>query len=391
MNSGVVESMSVNQGAGRAIAGSLGAQRVLVVSHPCVVPINQSVFNVIGDRGWSVDLVVPNRWKHEYSDGSVAPAPLSTLRAKFRPVPIVRPGQPQRHFYRPGTISRILDTTKPAVAFLEEETFSVPAFQWGLACWRRGIPFGVQADENLDRRLPAPARFFRSWTLRHASFVAARSPTAKELVKRWGARGRVEVIPHAVPRWVARRCAVGQAAFTIGFAGRFVPEKGLHDLLAAAQRVRGRKRLLFAGNGLLRDELRSAASPDLEVELLSHVTHEEMADAYAQMDILVLPSRTTPTWAEQFGRVLVEALWCGVPVIGSDSGEIPWVIRTTGGGLIFPEGDVGALADAIETLRGSRALRDRLAREGRDAVERVFSVEAAGERLDAILREVSGH
>ncbi len=55
--------------------------------------------------------------------------------------------------------------------------------------------------------------------------------------------------------------------------------------------------------------------------------------------MLALPSRTTPTWKEQFGRVIVEALWCGVPVVGSDSGEIPWLIELTGGGLTFPEGE----------------------------------------------------
>ena len=64
-----------------------------------------------------------------------------------------------------------------------------------------------------------------------------------------------------------------------------------------------------------------------------------MAAGYAQLDVLVLPSHTTPTWKEQFGRVIVEALWCGVPVVGSDSGEIPWLIELTGGGLVFPEGD----------------------------------------------------
>ena len=67
-----------------------------------------------------------------------------------------------------------------------------------------------------------------------------------------------------------------------------------------------------------------------------------MPALYREMDVLVLPSRTTPTWAEQFGKVLCEALLCGTPVIGSSSGEIPWVVTTTGGGLVYPEGDTPA-------------------------------------------------
>ena len=82
-----------------------------------------------------------------------------------------------------------------------------------------------------------------------------------------------------------------------------------------------------------------------------------MPQWYAEMDVLVLPSRTTPTWAEQFGRVLTEALSCGTCVVGSDSGEIPWVIGTTGGGMVFPEDDVAALAETLTLLRDSERRR----------------------------------
>jgi glycosyltransferase involved in cell wall biosynthesis len=229
----------------------------------------------------------------------------------------------------------------------------------------------------------------RAWTLRNASFVAARSPKAKEMVERWGARGRVEVIPHAVPLWETVPRAESDGLFTIGFAGRLVEEKGLRDLVSAAHQLSGRTRLLLTGNGPMREELSSVAQNGLEVKIVSDISHDDMATAYAQMDVLVLPSRTTPTWAEQFGRVLVEALWCGVPVIGSDSGEIPWVITSTGGGLVFPEGDIAALADRIGTLRADAVRRQALASAGRESVERLFGVEAVGRRLDEILREVA--
>jgi glycosyltransferase involved in cell wall biosynthesis len=359
------------------------------VSHPCIVPVNQSVFNVVAERGWSVDLVVPARWRHDYADGEVAPGRLPDLKARFIPAPVALPGQPQRHLYRPGVTSRLLAQPSPSVAFLEEETFSVPAFQWGVACRRRGIPFGVQADENLDRPLPLPAQLLRAWTLRNAAFVAARSPKAKEMVERWGARGRVEVIPHAVPLWDTLPRPESSGVFTIGFAGRFVEEKGLRDLVSAAHRLNGQTRLLLTGNGPMREELSGVARNGLEVEIVSDISHDDMATAYARMDVLVLPSRTTPTWAEQFGRVLVEALWCGVPVIGSDSGEIPWVINTTGGGLLFPEGDVDALANALVELRADPAIREALAGKGRESVERLFAVSAVGAQLDQVMREVS--
>ena len=119
--------------------------------------------------------------------------------------------------------------------------------------------------------------------------------------------------------------------------------------------------------------------------MLDGLTHAEMAGGYSQLDVLVLPSHTTPTWKEQFGRVIVEALWCGVPVVGSDSGEIPWLIELTGGGLVFPEGDREALAAQLRRLREEPALREQLASAGRATVERMFSLPAAADALERLL------
>jgi glycosyltransferase involved in cell wall biosynthesis len=103
--------------------------------------------------------------------------------------------------------------------------------------------------------------------------------------------------------------------------------------------------------------------------------------------VLVLPSRTTPTWKEQFGRAITEALSCGVPVVGSDSGEIPWLIGATEGGLVFPEGDQRLLAKRLAELRDQPELRHRLADRGRAAVESMFSVPAATDPLESMLLE----
>ncbi|HET7377731.1 MAG TPA: glycosyltransferase, partial [Anaerolineae bacterium] len=84
------------------------------------------------------------------------------------------------------------------------------------------------------------------------------------------------------------------------------------------------------------------------------------------IDVLVLPSRTKSNWKEQFGRALVDAMACGVPVIGSNSGEIPNVIGDAG--LIFPEGDVDALSEYLIKLQNNPALRADLAKRGRQRV-----------------------
>lgn len=351
--------------------------RLLAISHPSVIPVNQWVYARLQELGWDVTIVVPRTWRNDYGD--VRPQPLPQLEGRLRLVPVALAGRPQRHFYL-ARATRLIRELRPDAIFVEAECFSVPALQWVTAAARAGVPAGVQADENLDRPLPVLARAIRRRVLDHVAFVAARSPSAAELVRRWGFQGTIDVAPHAVPRWDATAGRNGRP-FTVGYAGRLVPQKGVLDLAAALRDVDG-ARLLVAGDGPLRGELESAGA-----EVRTDAGHGGMPAVYAEMDVLVLPSRTTRTWSEQFGRVLVEALWCGVPVVGSDSGEIPWVISETGGGLVFPEGDVAALSGALRTLRDDPALRASLATNGRAAVERLFAVDAAARPLDTLLRE----
>jgi glycosyltransferase involved in cell wall biosynthesis len=309
------------------------------------------------------------------------------------PTPVLLPGRPQRHVYLARARS-LVRRLRPDVAFLEAEPFALPAAQWGRALHSCGVPFGVQVYENIDRALPRPIELLRSRVLGAAAFVAARSPEAAELARRWGASGAVGLAPPAVPAWPGAPSRVrphtrSEDVFTVGFAGRLVPAKGLADLLAAMRTLDAPVRLLLIGNGELRDELDGAAIPGGSVEVQDGLTHATMPDAYRQLDVLALPSRTTPTWKEQFGRVIVEALSCGVPVVGSDSGAIPWLIELTGGGLVFAEGDVPALAAALTRLREEPALRERLASEGGAAVQRLFTVAAATNPLERLLTDAA--
>jgi glycosyltransferase involved in cell wall biosynthesis len=267
--------------------------------------------------------------------------------------------------------------------------YALAATQWGVAFKRRGIPFGVQCYENIDRELPLPVRWLRSRVLRDAAFVAARSDSAARLARDWGAAGEVDLVPPAVPAWASVPGASPERVFTVGYAGRLIESKGVTDLLGAVRKLAAPVELVLIGNGQERAQLDGQEIPGSRVRVIDDLTHDRMAAGYAQLDVLALPSRTTPTWKEQFGRVIVEALWCGVPVVGSDSGEIPWLIELTGGGLTFPEGDRDGLAAQLTKLREDPALRGQLARTGRAAVERLFSVPAATDPLERLLERAA--
>ena len=90
--------------------------------------------------------------------------------------------------------------------------------------------------------------------------------------------------------------------------------------------------------------------------------HDKVARYLASVDLLVAPSQTRPNWKEQFGRMATEAFACRVPVIASDSGEIPYVVGDAG--VILPESDSSAWADAIDELLADNVRRDQLAQRG---------------------------
>src|SRR5204862_1301969 len=88
------------------------------------------------------------------------------------------------------------------------------------------------------------------------------------------------------------------------------------------------------------------------------VTSMLVPERLRTFSVLVQPSLTRRNWKEQFGRAVMEAMACGVPVIGSSSGEIPHVLGDAG--LVVPEGDAVALRDAIARLLADGALRAEL-------------------------------
>src|SRR5262249_42871242 len=143
----------------------------------------------------------------------------------------------------------------------------------------------------------------------------------------------------------------------VGYFGRLEPEKGMEDLCRAIDTLDtdfGAEELEFlvVGNGSMEAELQKffAAKRNLRVVYRNAIPHDHVGRTLASIDIHVLPSRTAKNWKEQFGRILIEAMACGVAVIGSDSGEIPHLIRRSEAGLIFPEGNSKELARCIGQL-----------------------------------------
>ncbi|BCA66184.1 hypothetical protein SHINM1_017860 [Fluviibacter phosphoraccumulans] len=142
----------------------------------------------------------------------------------------------------------------------------------------------------------------------------------------------------------------------IGFVGRFVPEKGVLDLLQALGPLGADYVLVCIGGGPQEIELREHAQSlgvAKQLRILPPMPASALAEHIAAMDVLALPSHTEQFWKEQYGRVLVEAMAAGVPVIGSDSGAIPYVIGDAR--RVFAEGDIAGICKAVKAAEGLTA------------------------------------
>jgi glycosyltransferase involved in cell wall biosynthesis len=114
------------------------------------------------------------------------------------------------------------------------------------------------------------------------------------------------------------------------------------------------------------------------VSIASGVTHSEMPEYLNAMDVLCAPSQTTARWREQFGRMLIEAMACGVPVLASRSGEIPHVMADAG--ILLPESDTACWTAALTRVLADPAERRVLADRGLRRARTEFSWPAVARR-----------
>lgn len=233
---------------------------------------------------------------------------------------------------------------------------------------RQRAPYTLYSAQNLDKRYPPPFRWLERWALRHAAGVSVCSQQAGAIVERKGYPGRAALIPlgldtaHFTPTPQAR--SGGEGSATVGYVGRLEPHKGVHVLLDAVSRDE-RLRLRIAGAGPQREALEAQASHvgmSRRFEFLGPVDQRDLPDFYRSVDILAVPSLTTSSWVEQYGRVAVEAMACGTPVVASDSGALPDVVADAG--VLVPSGDPEALRDALVALATDAERRAELRAKG---------------------------
>ena len=375
------------------IASSCSSIRVLFISHTYVVGVNQGKLAALVNAGAEVGLLVPKYWQAPQWDKRFE-VETPYEQVKIYPARVYFEGKAGAHFYLPESICSAIADFQPDIIQVEEEVFSLVAFEVAAAARKFDIPVVLFGWENQDRQLSILRRWMRQFVFKNTQAIIAGNHEGANLVKHWGYDKTVEIMPQMGVDTALFSPATRQpnAELHIGFVGRMVYQKGIETLLVAARELKQagcRFQLYFCGSGP--DEPRFRSLADLyDISDMTTwrggVRHEEVPEEIGKMDVLILPSLTIPTWKEQFGHVLIEAMSAGLPVVGSSCGEIPNVVGEPA--LIFPEGDASALAAILRRLIQDSAWRETMVQHSLERVNKQYSHARIAERSIGLWQNV---
>jgi glycosyltransferase involved in cell wall biosynthesis len=365
--------------------------RVLMLSKACLVGAYQSKLEMIG-QSEDIELlaIVPPYW--DDPAGRIELERSHTRGYTLLADPIRFNGNYHLHYY--PKFKQRLDTFQPHIVHIDEEPYNLATW----LAWRQSNARGAKtlffSWQNLQRNYPVPFRNMEQQVLMGVDYAIMGNQDSAEVWRNKGYKGRYRIIPQFgvdpdLFHPLTERKSDG--VFTIGSANRrLVKEKGVDLLLRAAAALPGNWRLHIAGEGPEKEPLQQLART-LDIQSQVHfdgaISSAQMPAYLHQMDVIALCSRTTTNWKEQFGRVLVEAMSCEIPVIGSNCGEIPNVIGSAG--LIFPEEDVDVLHGYLLELMQVDEMRRSLGELGRRRVLENYTQSQIAAQTTAIYRELS--
>jgi glycosyltransferase involved in cell wall biosynthesis len=358
-------------------------KRLLTIGHSYVIANNRRLAHEMAVQGrgqWEVKAVAPARLAGDLRD--VVLEPIEGEACELHWVR-VRPGAPPhlRHYER-----RLRDALAGSwdVVHVWEEPYVAACAQiaWLAPARARLVPATFQ---NIVKRYPLPFSYFERRVMQRASGWIAFGRTVHDAQRTKAAYASrpsrvitpgVDVCrfrPNPAARAAVRaRLEWDDSIPVVGYLGRFVPEKGLTTLVAALGQTTRPWRALFVGGGPMLGELTAFrdAHPD-RVRVLTGVVHDDVPAHLNAMDLLCAPSETTSRWREQFGRMLIEAMASGVPVVASRSGEIPHVVADAG--VLVEERDAAAWYAVLDRLLDDDAERSKLAERGLARAQETFA------------------
>jgi glycosyltransferase involved in cell wall biosynthesis len=312
-------------------------------------------------------------------------------------------GYENRGFYYDLALPRAIRDERPDVICMLEEPFSLFALETVFFRNRfapdASLVFYTSDNHSWNHDYPYRPSFIYErifkYTAANADYAAAVNEESRRILESKGFDAPIERFSWGLDRRYFRerdvpglRDRLGLDGPVVGYVGRLLEIKGITTLLEAVAGMDERVSVLIVGDGPDRDTFESTAR-DLGIAdrtvFAGYVEPEEIDRYYSLMDTLVLPSHEE--FKERFGRVLIEAMACDVPVVASETGGIPEVVDDAG--LLFEDRNVERLRGHLQTVLYDESTRSELIRRGERRVEANYTWRAFAEQLHDIVQQVT--
>lgn len=382
--------------------------KILVIGHPYIVKINRLKWKILAQKYQDLDLkiIVPKFWLSslfEHKAGDLLKENLNNC--EFISLDTRKTGNEILYTYKFKDLFRILKNFKPDLMHVEQGSNALSFLQVILLSkllrFKTKFSFFTWVNWEIKKSLKYKLTLglVEKFNLRNSAGVIVGNSQAGEILKKNGFNKNVlELLQLGVDEEIfcshpfdfalkglrSGRTGVEfyivrgernevksnpyERQYTIGFIGRIVPEKGVFLLAQAFLEIYKKYpewELVFVGDGPAKKDLINFINKnnlENKIFILNSMPHEEIANIIKSFDILVLPSYDTSKWKEQFGHVLIEAMACKIPVIGSTAGYISQVIGKSG--LIFEQNNLKGLINSLENLILNSKLRRELGELG---------------------------
>ncbi len=360
-------------------------KRVYIFNHASLHKRNREFFWYLRKYIPEIILFVPYKWKGSLGEKRSLKEKIKEKGIDIIPIPWVYFKNIQLQVFYPSFLT-LLRIKRPQIIIFLEESFSLSTFEFSILI--KDIPFVFYSAQNIFRKYPFPFSFFQKFVLKRAKGAFTLSKEAEEVLRKWNFKKNIFRWYLGVEKKIFEKAKPFPLLYKLKrpifcYIGRLIKLKGVYVFLSAFEKFYSKYKkgtILFVGEGEEKENLlRECREKNLSYYFLRYVSHEKISSIYKSIDFLVLPSLTGKTWKEQFGRVIVEGMAAGVPVIGSDSGAIPEIIGDAG--LIFKEGDSQDLFEKMEKIFLDENLRRELIEKGYKRVEENFTYEVIAKKL----------
>lgn len=392
--------------------------KILVVGHTYIANINRIKWQMLAQKynDIQIKVVIPKIWPASLFNINAGDYKKDNLNnCEFIALKTRRSGNEVLYNYKFIDLFKILKNYKPDIIHVEQGDNAVSYFQLIILSkiLRLKSKFTFFTWVNWQHKWSLKYKLFWSFierfNLKNSDGAIVGNNVAKDILINKNFLKNIEVLPQlgVNEKYFYAAChdceIPGQArddTIRIGFIGRLVPEKGVWDLLKVFLELHRKYKnikLIFIGNGTEKDKLinfinRSRIKSGMtsacggQVAFMSAVPHEQVGKILNTFDIFVLPSYDTPEWKEQFGHVLIEAMACKIPVLGSNAGNIPEVIKDAG--LIFEQRNLKDLKEKLELLINNKNLRQDLSKKGYDLFVNNYSYNYIAEKSYKFFKEI---